>query len=280
MPIASARWRARGFETPASPAPWRVCVLRPFLERLALVGPVGDRVAPVKVFVTGGTGFIGGEVVRQLRERGDEVACLVRTPEKGQKVADLGCELVAGDLGDSKAIRDGMEGCDAVIHAAAMYEVGIPASQRPAMREANVGGTERVLRRRAGGEDPQDRLRLHRRHLRQHRRQGRRRVLRAPRQGLHLLLRGDQVGGPPDRQADDRRRGPALRDRPAGRRLRPRRHLLDRRAARPVPLRQDAADALPRAGHLPLPRRRHRRRGSSSRSTRACRARPTSSAAR
>src|SRR5262249_18578793 len=31
------------------------------------------------------------------------------------------------------------------IHAAAVYEVGIPASQRPAMKEANVGGTERVL---------------------------------------------------------------------------------------------------------------------------------------
>jgi dihydroflavonol-4-reductase len=100
----------------------------------------------VKVFVTGGTGFIGGEVVRQLRARGDDVACLVRNPEKGKTVADLGCELVAGDLSDSKAIRAGMEGCDAVIHAAAMYEVGIPASQRPAMREANVGGTERVLR--------------------------------------------------------------------------------------------------------------------------------------
>ena len=96
--------------------------------------------------MTGGTGFIGGEIVRQLRERGDEVACLVRTPQKGQATAALGCELVAGDLGDSRAIREGMQGCDAAIHAAAMYEVGIPASQRPAMREANVGGTERVLR--------------------------------------------------------------------------------------------------------------------------------------
>ena len=54
----------------------------------------------MKVFVTGGTGFIGGEVVRQLRERGDEVVCLVRNPEKGAKLAELGCELVAGDLGD------------------------------------------------------------------------------------------------------------------------------------------------------------------------------------
>jgi nucleoside-diphosphate-sugar epimerase len=101
--------------------------------------------AAVKVFVTGGTGFIGGEVVRQLRARGDEVACLVRSPAKGRGVADLGCQLVSGDLGDAGAIRGGMEGCDAAIHAAAMYEVGIPAKQHPAMWEANVAGTERVL---------------------------------------------------------------------------------------------------------------------------------------
>jgi dihydroflavonol-4-reductase len=99
----------------------------------------------VKVFVTGGTGFIGGEVVRQLRARGDEVVCLVRNPAKAKEVVDLGCQTVAGDLRDTEAIRDGMEGCDAVIHAAAIYEVGIPASQRQAMRDANVGGTERVL---------------------------------------------------------------------------------------------------------------------------------------
>jgi nucleoside-diphosphate-sugar epimerase len=99
----------------------------------------------VKVFVTGGTGFIGGETVRQLRERGDDVVCLVRNPDKGKKLADLGCRLVSGDLGDAEALRQGMEGCDAVIHAAAMYEVGIPAKQRPAMWEANVAGTENVM---------------------------------------------------------------------------------------------------------------------------------------
>jgi dihydroflavonol-4-reductase len=100
----------------------------------------------VKVFVTGGTGFIGGEAVRQLRARGDEVACLVRTPEKATKLTELGCELVSGDLGDPAALREGMAGCDALVHAAAMYEVGIPAKQHPAMYEANVQGSENVLR--------------------------------------------------------------------------------------------------------------------------------------
>ncbi len=100
----------------------------------------------MKVFVTGGTGFIGGEVARQLRARGDDVVCLVRNPGRAAKLTDLGCELVSGDLADSEAIRRGMEGCEAVVHAAAMYEVGIPVKQHPAMWEANVAGTERVLK--------------------------------------------------------------------------------------------------------------------------------------
>ncbi len=99
----------------------------------------------MKVFVTGGTGFIGGEVVRQLRERGDDVVGLVRTPETGAPLSELGCALVAGDLSDEGALQAGMEGCDALVHAAAMYEVGIPAKQRPAMWEANVAGTERTM---------------------------------------------------------------------------------------------------------------------------------------
>jgi dihydroflavonol-4-reductase len=100
----------------------------------------------VRVFVTGGTGFIGGHVIAKLRERGDEVRALVRNPEKGRKLEGLGCELMSGDLSDEAVIRAGLEGCDAAIHGAAIYEVGIPARDHARMHEANVEGTERVLR--------------------------------------------------------------------------------------------------------------------------------------
>jgi dihydroflavonol-4-reductase len=99
----------------------------------------------VKVFVTGGTGFIGGHVVRRLLERGDEVVALARSPEKGQALAEVGAELRAGDLSDRAALTAGMAGCDTVVHGAAIYEVGIPKSERPAMYQANVIGTENAL---------------------------------------------------------------------------------------------------------------------------------------
>ena len=70
----------------------------------------------------------------------------VRSAEKGRALEQIGCELVIGDLSESTAIAAGLEGCDAAIHGAAVYEVGIPQSEHRAMYEANVLGTERVLR--------------------------------------------------------------------------------------------------------------------------------------
>src|SRR4051794_16371487 len=101
--------------------------------------------AAMRVFLTGGTGFIGGAVARQLRERGDDVVAIVRTPAKADALTAAGVQLVAGDLGDDDAITGGIVGCDAMVHAAAVYEVGIPAKARPAMYQANVEGTRNVL---------------------------------------------------------------------------------------------------------------------------------------
>ncbi len=100
----------------------------------------------MRVFLTGATGFIGGRVARDLRARGDEVVCLARSPEKATELSRIGCVLVPGGLSEKAAIATGMKGADAVIHGAAVYEVGIPKSEHPQMYEANVVGTENVLR--------------------------------------------------------------------------------------------------------------------------------------
>jgi dihydroflavonol-4-reductase len=99
----------------------------------------------VKAFVTGGTGFIGRHLVRKLRERGDDVVALVRTTAKAGPLRELGVEIVEGDLSDEAAIKRGVHGCDAVFHVGATYKVGIPKSDREAMYDANVRGTERVI---------------------------------------------------------------------------------------------------------------------------------------
>src|SRR4029079_9293838 len=108
----------------------------------------------MKVFLTGRTGFTGGHVARALRDRGDEVRVLVRSSAKAEGLVALGCEPVIGDLSDTAAIASGLEGCDAVIHGAAVYEVGIPESEHRAMYEANVLGTENVLRAALEAETP------------------------------------------------------------------------------------------------------------------------------
>lgn len=105
----------------------------------------GVTVRGVDVFLTGGTGFIGGEVARRLRARGDRVRALVRDPARAGSLRDAGCDLTEGDLSDEAAVAAAMTGADAVVHGAAVYEVGVPAERRQVLVDTNVGGTERVL---------------------------------------------------------------------------------------------------------------------------------------
>jgi dihydroflavonol-4-reductase len=98
-----------------------------------------------RVVVTGGGGFIGGSIVRQLASRGDQVVALVRHPANAASIAGPNVDLVASDLSDPASIAMHLAGADGLIHAAGSYKVGIKASERPAMWDANVGTTERVL---------------------------------------------------------------------------------------------------------------------------------------
>lgn len=99
----------------------------------------------MRVFLTGGTGFLGGEVARLLVERGDTVRALVRDPGRALALRELGCELVAGDLSDEGALVAWMADVEAVVHCAAVYAVGVPDCRRAELVDTNVCGTEHVL---------------------------------------------------------------------------------------------------------------------------------------
>jgi dihydroflavonol-4-reductase len=99
----------------------------------------------VRVFATGTTGFLGSVVAEQLRARGDTVVQLVRDPAKAELLRKAGRDVIVGDLGDPDALKRGCDRCDAVVHAGAIYEVGINAPRRVDMYKANVDGTESVL---------------------------------------------------------------------------------------------------------------------------------------
>jgi nucleoside-diphosphate-sugar epimerase len=99
----------------------------------------------MRVLVTGAPGFIGQAVVRRLVASGDAVRAIVRDPTRAPTLADLGVEIRTGELVHGAVIEEAMRGTQAVVHVAGDYRVGIPASDRPAMLDSNLGATSRVL---------------------------------------------------------------------------------------------------------------------------------------
>jgi dihydroflavonol-4-reductase len=86
-----------------------------------------------------------GVVARALRARGDAVTALVRNPARAASLTTLGCELVEGDVIDPTRALGELRRCDALIHGAAIYEIGVNAKRRREMEEINVNGTRRML---------------------------------------------------------------------------------------------------------------------------------------
>ncbi len=94
----------------------------------------------MRALVTGGGGFIGGAIVRRLRERGDEVVSFSRRhyPE----LEELGVHAFAGDLGDAASVVEAARGCAVVFHVAAKAGIWGPYAE---YYQANVLGTQNVL---------------------------------------------------------------------------------------------------------------------------------------
>jgi farnesol dehydrogenase len=106
----------------------------------------------MKIFVTGITGFIGSNLVKELLAEGHQVNALVRNPHDLHKFPGPNLQLYSGDLENKKALRKGMEGCDKVFHLAAFakpwskdmgifYKINVEGSVNvfEAARESGVG---------------------------------------------------------------------------------------------------------------------------------------------
>lgn len=96
----------------------------------------------MQAFVTGGSGFVGRQLIRALRTRGDRVRALARSDAAADKVVAAGAEAVRGDLDDTATMQGGMAGCDVVFHAAAKVEVW---GRREDFERVTVLGTRRAL---------------------------------------------------------------------------------------------------------------------------------------
>ena len=94
----------------------------------------------MKILVTGGGGFLGSAVCRQLASKGHEVSAFQRRP--ATHLESFGIHSTEGDITDPDALLAAAEGCDAIVHTAA--KAGIWGSPET-YRRINVGGTANVI---------------------------------------------------------------------------------------------------------------------------------------
>ncbi|MCE0461355.1 SDR family oxidoreductase [Pseudomonas uvaldensis] len=100
------------------------------------------------VFVTGATGLLGNNLVRELVARGCTVKALVRSRAKGEQqfseFPDL--EWVVGDMADVAAFAASLQGCDTVFHTAAFFRDNYKGGNHwEALEKINVDGTRDLL---------------------------------------------------------------------------------------------------------------------------------------
>ncbi len=101
----------------------------------------------MKIFLTGGTGFLGLPLTKKLLQRGWNVTVFARNIQNdaAKSLASDGAELVSGNITDRESMRDSMQGADIVIHNAGWYEFGIARSERDLMARINIEGTRNTL---------------------------------------------------------------------------------------------------------------------------------------
>lgn len=97
----------------------------------------------MQAFVTGGTGFVGGNLIRQLLNSGIKVRALVRSSSDQRNLKDLAIDQVSGDLDNQELLEKAMQGCEWLFHVAAHYSLCLKDGQ--AIYKANVEGTKNIF---------------------------------------------------------------------------------------------------------------------------------------
>jgi hopanoid-associated sugar epimerase len=97
----------------------------------------------MKTFVTGASGHVGANLVRELLARGVEVRALVRADSDNSSLDGLDLEQVPGDLRDPASLARALAGCDRMYHLAAFVSLRPGAQQE--VFDVNVVGTRNVL---------------------------------------------------------------------------------------------------------------------------------------
>lgn len=76
----------------------------------------------MKVLITGGNGFLGSNVARELFRRGYEVKLMMRGSSDATVVSDLPCEIYHGDISNQDEVSEAVKGCDYVVHTASITQ--------------------------------------------------------------------------------------------------------------------------------------------------------------
>ncbi|HSN68911.1 MAG TPA: complex I NDUFA9 subunit family protein [Thermoanaerobaculia bacterium] len=93
------------------------------------------------ILITGANGFVGRHLAKRLRQEGLAVRAVVRVPAKAQALADLGAEVVQGDINDAPSLTAAAQGCDRVVHLVGIIQEGRGFT----FRSVHVEGTRNVL---------------------------------------------------------------------------------------------------------------------------------------
>jgi nucleoside-diphosphate-sugar epimerase len=97
----------------------------------------------MRVLITGATGLLGGHLIKELQQRGEDIRALVLPVENADKLEKQGVEVVRGDITDASTLEPAVQDVELIFHLAGMMGVWRPLAD---YRLVNVTGSENLYK--------------------------------------------------------------------------------------------------------------------------------------